>query len=177
MPNNKVDPTIAHVAFGRPIPGQSLAAHAPRNTPWQQPPHYTQLDEAMNGLFDKLTKGPHIRDLLSLMHAGMSIEEIARTILFTGFTQGEWTPTLMMLMYKPLMLLLISIAKKADLGSTPVVAPTRFNEYHNNKQDMHNIFSQAAKQHMNSIQKPDTIVPDQPPDIPQNTGFMQRGSI
>lgn len=171
MPNReKIDPNVAQVLFSRPIPGQSWASHAPRQTPWQNPPHFVKLDEAMHYLFDKLTDGRHMRDLLNLMHGGMAIEAIARTILFTGFTQGEWTPSLMMLMYKPLLLLLMAIAKKAGIEDAPVVHPEPFKRYHDNQQGQHMVY-QEARRKMERRKPPQT-----PQELPaMSQGFMNKG--
>lgn len=145
MPNTPVNPNHAAIAFGSPIPGQSWSTHPPRSTPWQKPTKFTELDKAMEWLFDSLLEPQHLKVLLNLMDGGMSIEATARTILFTGFTMGLWTPTLMMLMYKPTMLTLIAVAHRAGLHHTPVVLPEAFNKYHDAKAQSFGTMNRAKK--------------------------------
>lgn len=102
-----------------PTNGQSWS-HEPKSMPWEKPPQYTNLSDAMHMLMDQLLEPEHLKELLNLMDAGMPIENIARVIIFTGFTTGKWTPDLGILMYKPLMLSLIAIAHRAGLKDTPI---------------------------------------------------------
>ena len=176
----RVDPNIAKIAFGRPVPGQSWGTHPPKSMPWQKPPQFVQLDDACNWLFDRVLEPIHMKQLLTLMQAHMSIEAIARTLLFTGFTLGKWTPSLMMLMHKPVLLMLIAIAHKAGLSDTPVVFPDSFHKYHRSKLALH----QTAAQHkaILTANKPENQFPpevqemlsqEEPQEAP-NAGFMQR---
>src|SRR5712664_3268837 len=102
------------IAFGAPIPGSSLTKEH-GSMPYEKPPQFTKLPDAVNHLMDQLTEPMYMKQLLQLMDAGIAIEAIARTLLFTGFTLGKWTVDLGMLMYKPIMLALIAIAHRAGL--------------------------------------------------------------
>ena len=179
-PTQPVDPEVAKAAWGRPIPGQSLAAHAPRSVPWQQPPKFVKIEDAMNWLMDTITEPIHLKEILDLMEAGMNIEQLTRTVLFAGFTEGKWTPSLMILMYKPLMLAFIAIAKRAKLHDTPVIHPDAFNKYHLDKmkrkaalqrtKDSETLF--AGNIDGNPV--PTDVNPE--PIASGNNGFMQRGN-
>lgn len=81
--------------FDAPIPGESLT-RAPGSSPWEQPPQYTDLNEAAEDIFDKLIK--NAPEVVFSLEAGASAESIARTILFAGFTKGKFTPDLAMLL-------------------------------------------------------------------------------
>ena len=176
-PTRPVDPELAKIAWNRPIPGQSLAAHAPRSVPWQQPPQFVKIEDAMHWLMDTITEPIHLKQILDLMEAGMSIEVITRTFLFTGFAEGKWTASLMILMYKPLMLAFIAIAKRAKMHDTPVIHPTAFNRYHLNK-----LKQSAALQRAKDSEtlKAGTMDGNPVPTeanlnpAPANTGFMNR---
>lgn len=81
--------------FDAPIPGQSLTM-APGSAPWEQPPQYTDLNEAAEDIFDKLIQ--NAPEVVFSLEAGASAEAIARTILFAGFTKGKFSPDLAMLL-------------------------------------------------------------------------------
>jgi hypothetical protein len=105
----------------------------------------------------------------------MSIEALTRTVLFSGFTLGKWTVTLMMLMHKPLMLALIAIAHRAGLKHVPVVLPQSFNKYHLDKLKQH-MMTQKIKQ---SNEKSKDVPPSQQlasstPPQQINNGFIKR---
>lgn len=118
--------------FSFPIPGHSLT-HEPKNMPWEKPPQFVKVDEAMNFLMNQILETHYLKQMLQLMSAGMSIEAITRTIIMTGFATGKWTPTLGMLLYKPLMLTLITIAKRAGLTDVPVAHPSMLDKYNMTK--------------------------------------------
>lgn len=164
-------------SFSAPIPGQSLT-HAPKSMPYEKPPQFTTLKDAMNMLLNQLTEPQHLKQLLALMDAGMPIEAICRTLLFTGFAHGKWTPDLAMLMYKPLMLLLITMAHKAGKKDTPVVMHQSLQKY-----IMNNMRNRAAivKKDGGMIGMPKNIskLQENPIDeetILANKGFMTRGA-
>lgn len=181
MPNNtNVNPSIAKIAFSGPVPGESWCKFAPRQANWQHPPKFVQLDEACNWLLDRMLEKQHLKELLNMMEAGMSIEMIARTVLFTGFTMGLWSPSLMMLMTKPIILALVGIAKRAGLNDTPVVHPESFHKYHDSKLQKHRLQTNlklSSKAFNNLSGPPDSIQNPQQqptPPQPQGQGFMAR---
>lgn len=98
--------------FSRPVPGQSLT-DTPKNAAWEHPPQFTDVNKAMNYVFDQVILPQHLRMFLSFLEKGKSIEDMARIILFTGFSQGKWSPDLAMLMSRPLVFLLSGIAHRA----------------------------------------------------------------
>jgi hypothetical protein len=141
--------------------------------PWEKPPQFVQLDDAMHFLMNQLLETHYLKQLLQLMNAGMSIEAITRTVLMTGFATGKWTPNLAMLMYKPVMLALIAIAKRAGLDHVPVAHPSILNKYNMGK----------VKQHMTLFPdqtqpEPETPEEEQSPteEVPEvrKGGFMSR---
>lgn len=147
------NPALTSQMFSGPIPGQSLT-HEPRSMPYEKPPQFTKLSEAMNFLMDQLTQPVHLKKMLALMGAGMPIEAIARTILFSGFSLGKWSPDLGLLMYKPTMLSLISLAHRAGLKDTPVVMPSSLDKYIKNRTGMH---AMAGSMNENPEDKPIAI--------------------
>lgn len=160
------DPKLTHSVLSGPIPGQSLT-HAPKAMAWEQPPQFTKLSQAMNWLMDQMTNGQYMKQLLHLMDAGMPIEAITRTILFSGFTQGKWTPDLGMLMYKPVMMALMAIAKRAGIDDVPVVMPSGLDKHMQTNVRMSDMLRQAKGDKAFTMPPPST----EPKPSPSN-GFM-----
>jgi hypothetical protein len=165
------DKTRQGIAFGSPIPGQSLTT-PPKSAPYEHPPQFTKIEDAMNYLMAQLTDQQFMPQLLQMMEAKMPIEAITRTLLFTGFASGKWTVDLAVLMYKPLMLALIAIAHRAGVKDTPVIMPQAVTQ--KKLADLKNyMVSQEFGMH-NSLKEigAPTLAP-QPPQ-PQGQGFMAR---
>ena len=100
--------------FGGPIPGQSLTKE-PGAAPWEKPPQFVDIDDAMQFVFERVTEPRAAHKLLALMEAGVPVTSIVETILKTGFMEGKWTPDLMLLMIKPLAAVLIKIAQMYEV--------------------------------------------------------------
>ena len=77
--------------FDAPVPGQSLT-DKPGNYPWEHPPQYTDSQEASEYVWDKLTEPLFAQQVIAMLDAGIPVEAISRIILFSGFTEGKWTP-------------------------------------------------------------------------------------
>src|SRR5229473_1537612 len=136
-----------NIAFGSPIPGSSLTKEH-GSMPYEHPPQFTKLSDAVNHLMDQLTEPMYMKQLLQLMDAGIAIEAIARTLIFTGFTLGKWTVDLGMLMYKPIMLALLAIAHRAGFKDTPVLLPSAVVS-----NGMNNLKSQMQANKMKDLRK------------------------
>ena len=77
--------------FDAPVPGQGLT-DKPGNYPWEHPPEYTDTMEASEFLWDKLTEPLFAQQIIGMLDAGVPVEAISRIVLFSGFTEGKWTP-------------------------------------------------------------------------------------
>lgn len=95
--------------FKGPIPGQAwskpIGAH-----PYQNPPQYTDVNDALEHVFTALTEPRQVTRLVLMLKKGTPAEYIARTILFVGFTKGMWTPDVALLMLKTVMAMIIGVA-------------------------------------------------------------------
>jgi hypothetical protein len=172
-PRPKRSPTFVNSMLSAPIPGQALT-HAPKSMPWEHPPQFVQLDDAMHFLMNQILETHYLKQLLQLMNAGVSIEAMTRTIIFTGFAKGKWTPTLGMLLYKPLMLTLITIAHKAGFPDVPVAHPSILDKYNMNKFKKHMALFPSSNE---PAPTPDETVTEQPEEMmPQASGggFISR---
>jgi len=115
-----------------PIPGQSLT-DTPGKAAWENPPEYTDVGAALDYILQRTTDRAFLKQYYVLVSNKVPLESIARVILFQGFGQGKWTVDMMVLMAKPLLQMLIAIAKAADLD---YVVPM---PYHQKQQDMSKI--------------------------------------
>ena len=77
--------------FDRPIPGQSLTS-TPKAWPWENPPEFTDVDEAFMYIIEKIQGNPGVqKGYDKIITMGMPIESICNTITFGGFVEGLWT--------------------------------------------------------------------------------------
>ena len=72
-------------------PGHSLTDE-PGKWAWERPPQHADPDEALDFVLDKLEEPSRKRDMMRMLAAGISIEELVSQIAFKGFMQGFYTP-------------------------------------------------------------------------------------
>tara|TARA_E500000318_G_scaffold607_5_gene846 strand:- start:3772 stop:4281 length:510 start_codon:yes stop_codon:yes gene_type:complete len=117
--------------FDAPVPGQSLT-DTPQNYPWEHPPRHTNINEAAESMFERLTEEDTAMNMLAMLKSGVPVEAIVRTLIFAGFTEGKFNPDLGLLLAPILMAMIIGIAKKANLKEIVVTlddkSPTKVAE-------------------------------------------------
>ena len=74
--------------FDRPIPGMSLTAEL-GNRPWQQPPQYTTVEEALQYYIPRLTNPELLDQLLDVMETGIPLTTIADAMQTGGVMEGK----------------------------------------------------------------------------------------
>ena len=95
--------------FRGPIPGQSLTKPM-GSLQCENPPQYADLNDALEHMFQALTQDRQVTRLVLMLKKGIPVEYIAKTIIFTGFGKGMWTPTVGLMMLKTVMAMIMSIA-------------------------------------------------------------------
>jgi|TARA_R110000851_G_scaffold181342_1_gene329026 hypothetical protein len=100
---------------GRPIAGSSLTNPKESAYAWEQPPQFTNLQEATQALFVEITEPETMNALLDLIENQLSIGQISEIILTDGFQRGLFNPDLMLLLIEPMMYMLIYLAEKAGI--------------------------------------------------------------
>ena len=73
--------------FNRPVPGHSLT-DTPKSKPYENPAMFSDPDDAVDFIVDKINQPANSARFQKLMFAGMSVEEITNTIALGGFTGG-----------------------------------------------------------------------------------------
>ena len=86
-----MEETFDNNPFDAPVPGQGLT-DKPGNYPWEHPPQYTDTMEASEYVWDKMTQPLFVKQIIAMLDAGIPVEAIARIVVFSGFTEGKWTP-------------------------------------------------------------------------------------
>ena len=95
--------------FNRAPPGWSLT-NSMKQWPWEQPPEFTDPDEVVDMILDRI-EVPETKDrLLKLMLAGLSIEEVVSAVALGGFTEGKFNPDIAELIKAPIAIYLMKIA-------------------------------------------------------------------
>lgn len=105
---------IPNQAFSRPIPGQGLT-HPMGKFPWQQPPQHTDPYAALDKVWDEITQPTNIAQILYFLEQGLTCYEIAKIVLFAGFTNGLWNHDLMVLMCQPVTNMVEGLGHKAGI--------------------------------------------------------------
>lgn len=101
--------------LGRPIPGQSLTNDPDNPAPYEKPPRFTSVHEASEFLFEKLIEEETYMQVMELLIDDMPIMDITRTLLFQGFTEGQWSPDLMLMLVEPVAYMLLALAERAQI--------------------------------------------------------------
>ena len=102
--------------FNAPIPGESLTTASDMPKAWERPPQYSSQHEAMEAVYMEITQEDSLRKLITIINDGVALDEIAQIILYKGYTEGKFSPDLMLLLIEPTLYLLIAIADYADIS-------------------------------------------------------------
>jgi len=101
--------------FDGPIAGQSLTDE-PGNYPWEHAPQYTDPEELLDSMYDQLTSGKMAEQIIAMLDAGVPVEAIVRTMTFSGFMQGKYTPDVGFMIIEPLMKIVSAIGIRAGIS-------------------------------------------------------------
>ena len=103
--------------FDAPVPGQSLT-DTPGNAAWEHPPTMVDPNEVVQYIHDNLMKPRNLKEFGFTVKSGATIEEIAKTVLFSGFMEGKWSVDAALIAYNAVIIMLGSVAKKLGLTFT-----------------------------------------------------------
>jgi hypothetical protein len=65
--------------------------------------------EATEFVWDKLTEPQFAEQVIGMLDAGIPVEAIGRIIVFSGFTEGKWTPDVAFIITEPIMKMIATI--------------------------------------------------------------------
>ena len=101
--------------FDAPVPGESLTADVSNPRPYEKPPQFTNVEDAMAAIFDQLTEDGIYEDVLQTMREGVPLDMLAQVYLTKGFQEGQWNPDLMLLLIEPTIYLLMWLANEVEI--------------------------------------------------------------
>ena len=101
--------------FSAPVAGESLTS-APRNMVFEKPPQFTNLEEATEFVWEQMNKRDNTLKLLAMLDKQVPVDGLVKTILFSGFASGKWTPDLATLMAKPVVAMVMAMGKGAGIN-------------------------------------------------------------
>ena len=104
--------------FNRPIPGQSLTNSVDNPYPWESPPRFTKVNEALGFITESiLGDEERLVGVLEILGSQeLAISEIAQLILEDGFRKGYFNPDMMLLLAEPVMVVLMALSERAGFG-------------------------------------------------------------
>tara|TARA_R100000005_G_C4985541_1_gene194004 strand:+ start:1334 stop:1894 length:561 start_codon:yes stop_codon:yes gene_type:complete len=100
--------------FNRPPPGHSLTGPQGKWA-WEKPPRFADPEEAIDFILDQMETPTVKNDMLSLMFAGVSIEEIVDSVGVGGFATGHFNPDVAELIKAPIAVYLAGLAIENDI--------------------------------------------------------------
>lgn len=101
---------VSNGSFDAPIPGQSLTQH-PGSSPMEYPPQFTDLDTALEYVWDRLHKPNALINLVGYLKAKTPVEILARTIIYQGLLKNNWNVDMSLLMLQGVIWQIEAIAK------------------------------------------------------------------
>ena len=102
----------------RATPGESLTSNPDEPKNWEQPPEYTNIQDALEDVLSLLIDEKTYVSIVGAIGKGIPISDVVQQILYIGFTQGKWNPDMMLLLIEPLMYLVMSLCEKAGVKYT-----------------------------------------------------------
>lgn len=101
--------------FERPIPGQSLTNDPDTPLPYEQPPTYTNRNDALEYFFALFVDEENYPKIMDLISKSFPIMDIVKIYLIEAFEEGIINPDMVMLLAEPLAYMLMSLAERADI--------------------------------------------------------------
>lgn len=112
--------------FDAPIPGANYTSDT-KNYPWHRPPEITNLDDAIELSFKKLTEENAATGILTMIEMGATVASLTHTFIMSGIGAGKWTPDYAILLAGPVSHIIYLMAKgyglKPDMGLDQKVNP------------------------------------------------------
>jgi len=95
--------------FDLPVPGQSLTAPKGEMS-FEQPPQYTDIEEAAEFLFDRMTSQENVTNLLRILNTGIPARMLIEPVLLSGAQEGLWNVDMTMALVEPMIAIMMGIA-------------------------------------------------------------------
>jgi len=100
--------------FDAPIPGMALTAEL-GGRPWQSPPQYSTVEQALEYYIPRLTADEVSEQLLDVLEMGVPVTALANTMQLSGVMEGKHTVDVGILIMPVLMEMISYIADAAGI--------------------------------------------------------------
>ena len=148
--------------FEAPVPGQSLTKE-PGKYPWESPPQFNNIDEAMNHYMNRFQDEKVMFNLFSLMEAKVPVTSIAESMI----------PDVGMLVANDLMEVLVAMAEEAEIPYELGARDDMSEEYRRAGQ----LKAVMAEREKEDVPKVKQVVEEaKPKATPQQGGLMAKAS-
>ena len=172
---NQFDPILA----GSAPPGIGMTQDKGK-WQWEQPPLISDPDQAVDSVIEQFELAKE--NILKLMVAGISIEEIVSTTVFNGFMEGKFNPDIAELIKPALSLYLMKLADDVDAPFKLYAEDQPTNEIDDD--ELFQVMKQRNPEMFNNIREnlnqrkrmgKEQLNVQQTQQVPQN--FLQMGDV
>ena len=108
----------AGTSFDRPMPGESLTRDPDDRLPFEQPPKFTDRNDALEYHFELFTEEDNYAGIMEALESGVSIMEVVQVFLMQGFRDGLYNPDMMLMLAEPLAYMVAALAERAEVEFT-----------------------------------------------------------
>ena len=156
-----------------PIPGQSLTAEL-GNRPWQNPPQYATVEQALEFYIPRLVEPEFVGDLINTMETGVPLTTIANAMQLGGVMQGYHTVDVGVLVLPVLIEMMAYIGDDAGISYTTGMEKPP--EPDRPKDTAIAVAVKRAKEKIDNMEEPQEKEEEvvMPQDKPEQTGLMAR---
>jgi len=105
---------VNEVSFDAPIPGQSLT-HEVGARPWQQPPQYSTVEEALDWYLSRFEQRDTTEELLNVIEMGIPLTVIANSLQLGAVLQGVHSIDVGVLVTPILIEMMAYVAEQNDI--------------------------------------------------------------
>ena len=107
-----------YAKMDRPMPGESLTEDPEAPQPYTSTTEFSVPQEAIDYIFDEMTNEENYSELIESLMDGVTVMELTRLILFSGFNEGKFNPDLMVILIEPTAYLIMGLAERAGVEYT-----------------------------------------------------------
>ena len=108
----------AGTSFDRPMPGESLTRDPDDRLPFEQPPKFTDRNDALEYHFELFTEEDNYAGIMDALESGVSIMEVVQVFLMQGIRDGLYNPDMMLMLAEPLAYMIAALAERAEVEFT-----------------------------------------------------------
>ena len=108
----------AGTSFDRPMPGESLTRDPDDRLPFEQPPKFTDRNDALEYHFELFTEEDNYAGIMEALESGVSIMEVVQVFLMQGVRDGLYNPDMMLMLAEPLAYMIAALAERAEVEFT-----------------------------------------------------------